>query len=355
MDDESERLPARLAKGMERGVAWLGDHVGFIKTGITATHRFIDEFGDALFDPTRTAPGRVTATFLICALALMMLAGVVTGFFPAVSCAALSTFAQTRCADQYSVSPWLSALGALAALLPSYVLGRIALNINSKVKTVECKMTPIAARRARVLVMGLSTWNWRIGDPSEMTAAHLKRTKGCSDEDIISSFCSPDVDRGPWQQAVRRIAPEIASDGLMQICVVPSRESAKEWDAFFAYVKSICGERVAEKLVREPETGIEYEQFGAVYGAIEGCVTKAMRLTHDLEPRDVCVDVTAGFKVFSVAAALVTLNRQLTFSYVTNNPSTDEQGEHVPKGSVRLYDARATFFRDVGETIKNLG
>lgn len=355
MDNESERLPARLAKGMERGVAWLGDHVGFIKTGITATHRFIDEFGDALFDPTRTAPGRVTATFLTCALLLMMLAGVVTGFFPAVSCAALSTFAQTRCADQYSVSPWLSALGAMTALLPSYMLGRIALNLNSKVKTVECKMTPIAARRARVLVMGLSEWDKKFGKPSDTTHAFLQKMEGRPAEDIIAEFCAPDFSGGQWQQAVRRIAPEMARDGLLQIYVVPSLESAKQWDEFHAFVASICGKHVADKLVPEPETGIEYEHFGAVYAAIESCVTKAMRQTSDLEPRDVCVDVTAGLKVFSVAAATVTLNRQLTFSYVTTQPSTDEQGEHVPKGSVRLYDAHALFFRDFGETIRSLG
>jgi hypothetical protein len=40
-----------------------------------------------------------------------------------------------------------------------------------------------------------------------------------------------------------------------------------------------------------------------------------------------CIDVTAGFKIFSIVAAIATLNRNTVFSYVNN------------RGEVSIFDA----------------
>lgn len=54
----------------------------------------------------------------------------------------------------------------------------------------------------------------------------------------------------------------------------------------------------------------------------------------DYADRLTCIDATAGQKVFSIAAAVLTLNRPLKFSYVTTRSDDD-----VASGEVRFYDA----------------
>lgn len=55
-------------------------------------------------------------------------------------------------------------------------------------------------------------------------------------------------------------------------------------------------------------------------------------------PHDrVCVDVTPGQKIYSIAAAMVTMNRKLIFGYVTN------------QGVASFYDARIAIGAALGE------
>lgn len=60
----------------------------------------------------------------------------------------------------------------------------------------------------------------------------------------------------------------------------------------------------------------------------------------DRVDRMTCVDATAGQKVFSVAAAALTINRKLKFSYVTTFRSDRKFGE------VKFYDANLDFATD---------
>jgi hypothetical protein len=48
---------------------------------------------------------------------------------------------------------------------------------------------------------------------------------------------------------------------------------------------------------------------------------------HGGTPREMCIDVTAGLKIFSIAAAIATVNRDAVFSYVNND------------GEVAIFDA----------------
>ena len=52
----------------------------------------------------------------------------------------------------------------------------------------------------------------------------------------------------------------------------------------------------------------------------------------------ICVDATAGQKIFSIAASVLTLNRPLKFSYVTTKVQGEQSG-----GDVRFYDTNVRF------------
>jgi hypothetical protein len=52
-----------------------------------------------------------------------------------------------------------------------------------------------------------------------------------------------------------------------------------------------------------------------------------MRYRHVGTARRVCIDAASGQKIFSMTAAIVTLNKNLVFTYVDN------------RGKVRAYDA----------------
>lgn len=108
----------------------------------------------------------------------------------------------------------------------------------------------------------------------------------------------------------------------------------------------------------EESTGLEmqprYENYAHVYEGLNRGL-EILRERHqdsDVE-RLTCVDATAGLKIFSIAAAILTLNRHVIFSYVTpraetkmptsNGSTADEQTTLLEGGEIRFYDISLTF------------
>lgn len=56
-----------------------------------------------------------------------------------------------------------------------------------------------------------------------------------------------------------------------------------------------------------------------------------------LSDRDICIDATPGLKLFSIAAAVTTLDRNLWLGYVVTD------GGHPGEGVVQIYDPRVEF------------
>ncbi len=60
---------------------------------------------------------------------------------------------------------------------------------------------------------------------------------------------------------------------------------------------------------------------------------------------EICVDATAGFKLFSIAAAVASFDRNIVLGYVVSGgPNPDE-------GMVKLYDPRLDFLQAVTKKV----
>lgn len=57
-----------------------------------------------------------------------------------------------------------------------------------------------------------------------------------------------------------------------------------------------------------------------------------------LRDSDICIDATAGFKLFSIAAAVVTLDRNILLGYVVSGGADNPE-----EGVVKVYDPEIQF------------
>jgi hypothetical protein len=80
------------------------------------------------------------------------------------------------------------------------------------------------------------------------------------------------------------------------------------------------------------------------YDALEAAFKAAARTAGcwGAGPRDLCIDITAGQKIFSIAGAIATLNRDTVFTYVNN------------AGEVASYIQREYFARGVWKLNRNI-
>ncbi|WP_284180403.1 CRISPR-associated protein Csx16 [Rhabdaerophilum sp. SD176] len=175
-----------------------------------------------------------------------------------------------------------------------------------------------------------------------------------------------------WQQLIRAI--EYHRTTLERVLVLPSTESLKLWDQFAApFLEALLGPNVRvgrqsdpvawsndgcltidlvrdqfgrpfEVMRSDGQSSVAYESYDHAKAGLEAAIQQAhlefdklmarpnlnvLRFPHQkLFDEDICVDITAGQKMFSVAAAVVTFNRDLKICYVDTN-----------SGIVFVYDA----------------
>ncbi|NYZ13549.1 hypothetical protein HL658_13400 [Azospirillum sp. RWY-5-1] len=152
----------------------------------------------------------------------------------------------------------------------------------------------------------------------------------------------------PWQQAARIVWDHLSAPNrrrpLDAILVVASTQTIKEFDAFKTFLESRltdARQRIEIKgtlpaIESMARSGVDYEDYNTLVDALSGAVDHAL-VKHKAKHDQICVDATAGFKVFSIAAATVTMNRKLIFSYVNND------------GVPRYYDAAIELGSALGE------
>jgi len=154
----------------------------------------------------------------------------------------------------------------------------------------------------------------------------------------------------PWRQVFRLIgsfATAGSSPQLRRLVVVTSSGpdgSQRDWAAFAELIRLKLGPGV--DVINGSPGGIDFEDYDVVFRTLGEIVkrqlTDTIKTDDQLSPRqisheDICIDATAGFKIFSIAAAMVTMNRDFVFSYVTNS------------GQSRFYDASVDFASALGE------
>lgn len=198
-------------------------------------------------------------------------------------------------------------------------------------------------RPCRGVVVGLSPLRGSGGEVLEgaeieahvatLCAAGLERLSATHVELVRNAVSDPDAAglialRSPWQQAVRLLARHRSRLG--HVVVVCSSESAPQFGAFRAVLESVLGAAGLSVEVEQcPGPPADFEDHEEVRAALLDALALCRR-DHGIEDPDLGVDVTAGRKVFSIAAAVVTINQDLSFYYVNE------------AGDVAAYDAVAS-------------
>jgi len=270
----------------------------------------------------------------------------------------LITFTLERVTERYlgSVHPiGLSVLALLVLGLPLYFSSRLAVTKVGRILGSSVTMTPIEAEEPRkYLLMGYAplsgTFNPKeaIADSKRISldvavlpsVEYTAEMKKCGLAELKGA--------GPWQQNLRAAAAHCP--GLELICVLnPDQDQFDDFAKFLNYylpdvaISQISMPNDPARPYRRLGDNFEYanptyEDYSYVYeGLRHGLDMVAEHADADLDDiqDDICIDATPGFKPFSIAAAILTLNRSLKFSYVTSGTGPDG-------GRVRFYDAGIT-------------
>lgn len=163
---------------------------------------------------------------------------------------------------------------------------------------------------------------------------------------------NPDRLNGPGAltivQNFRALSPHRLDNRLEFVVIVPSRETAAFAPAFARTLREMLANQNKDKATFKPvtvrvlgdrgedeATDLDQSAIPAYedYEQVRNGILSARRLAlkAGFSDRDICIDATTGIKTFSIAAATVTLNHDMLFSYVI----TLGQPEG---GEVRLYD-----------------
>ena len=137
--------------------------------------------------------------------------------------------------------------------------------------------------------------------------------------------------RTAWQQNVRAVHHHRPT--LQRVLVLPSEESHQQWESFKRVMTAFFPELPIDLVTisngepfRLPDAPGEklrsYEDYAYVRDGLDRAIEQLSQAHAaggaKLTEEDICIDVTPGPKLFSIAASIVTLNRALKLSYVSN-------------------------------------
>ncbi len=145
--------------------------------------------------------------------------------------------------------------------------------------------------------------------------------------------------RPAWQQGLRIVWHHIAApsrtQALKAVLIVTSDKSHSDFTEFREFLLNRLADAKQRGLIKGTvptvelmtPSGLDFEDYNSVVDTLNMTVDKALdrfKVGHG----QICLDATAGLKIFSIATAMVTLNRKLIFSYVNQ------------AGQPRYYDAK---------------
>lgn len=153
---------------------------------------------------------------------------------------------------------------------------------------------------------------------------------------------------GPWHQNARAVL--FHASRLRAVVILRPDNNDDEFEKFVRFLRT-CLEKAGNVDVQirqihfpgESELQFQmtgrtgryeppsYEDYEYVYEGLREGLKQLRQNISDWSEDDVCIDVTPGFKPYSIAAAVITFNQGLKFSYVNM------------EGHIRFYDADITF------------
>lgn len=180
------------------------------------------------------------------------------------------------------------------------------------------RQRPDGAAR-KVLVLGLSTPPKQVkGFDLGQGASIILYKEAAGDLLKIHSLKGAlnDMQRHNWQQNLRAVTHH-AQDTLELLIVVPSSGSGGSGhftDQFTQWMKHYQGSKDWKDFDIEIFPAVDYEAFDALQGAYTAALSFAEKKGY--KESDMVVDVTAGQKTTSIAAAMVTLTTDVDFQYI---------------------------------------
>jgi len=154
-----------------------------------------------------------------------------------------------------------------------------------------------------------------------------------------------------WQQILRAIKPYHDAGDLKQIVLIVSKskpsdqwntpkqkEVARGSDVQFKDCEKILRLYFAADVVGIASHDVNLEDFNQMITLFRDRILADLAKTHKIDASEVVFDVTGGYKVASIAGAVLTLNSSALFQYVQT------EGEMKPI----IYDARIDLLPRVG-------
>lgn len=143
--------------------------------------------------------------------------------------------------------------------------------------------------------------------------------------DVLEKLCDPKGSCAGWnwQQPLRIIWHELkksaehADHPLREVHLFASKESSERFDDFIAVISPLLSTWPlgAVSLPTQPEI-VDPNNLEDCSTAVRDAI---IAREEQYDQQQICVDATAGSKPFSIAVALATLNREMTFVYVGND------------------------------------
>lgn len=233
--------------------------------------------------------------------------------------------------ERNAVSPddlWLlglSVFGLLAAAVMVVLKGRRLLPTSVLVQspTFEPRKVVIALLSPCTNLRRDASGHWEVADGE----GRFMSLAGKSLEELAAP--SSGLPQWPWQQTLR--AAHFQGNRLQRLVLVGSRgekgsgteEQLRKADEFFSTwfpgKVRIFGAPTLLGEVYDSRWQADFEDLSGLTNLLRNVLRELHRDAGGFKDRDIIIDCTGGFKVASIAAALVTLDRQdLMFQYVNN-------------------------------------
>ncbi len=172
----------------------------------------------------------------------------------------------------------------------------------------------------------------KISTDTDMKAVERYCAESHKKNELVEMLRRPP--RFPWQQNLRVLAFHLGTTGkhqrtkLKKIVVITTDKSAKDYPLFEALVHKKLREFGGEDVcISQAACPVDAEKFNDVHALLNEEI-KALRSAseggEDFADRDIVIDITALPRPFAIAASVLTLNRDLVFSYVNNNGELSE-------------------------------
>ncbi|WP_372426160.1 CRISPR-associated protein Csx16 [Salinarimonas chemoclinalis] len=208
---------------------------------------------------------------------------------------------------------------ALAALffglvgLRLFIVGRRVL----RTRITASIASPTRARSAVVMAL------------SSMSAGELAQLASAS-EATLEAVCGPNAASAGWTfrwvQNLRALRHHLRPGRRLRVEVLVSKDSEGQLAAFRALATRLVAGTGATLEVRQAGRAVDYDDYRDVEAAVAQSLGALVK--EGFAFGDICFDTTSGTKPISIACAVITMNRELEFSYVAQS------------GQVWLFDAR---------------